>query len=254
MTMGNLTRLTILALLLIPLLGVDGTASDLSIHRATVGEVGPKTKEVSTEELRRILADGSALVLDTRSRSEFEAGHIPGAQSLDAPASTLVSVVDQLVKGDRGRALVLYCNGPFCQASKRTGDQLSAAGFTNVRRYQLGMPIWRALGGPTEVELGGIVRIWGRDQTAVFIDARGSEAFAKGSLSGAINAPVDDLASGKLKKVPLPEDDFNRRVVLFGEDRAQARKLAEMLLTRPWHNVSYFPGLFETLRSHLKDQ
>jgi hypothetical protein len=46
------------------------------------------------------------------------------------------------------------------------------------------------------------------------------------------------------RKTPLPEDDFNRRIVLFGRDGAQARQLAEVLSKRLWHNVAYFPGSF----------
>ena len=42
---------------------------------------------------------------------------------------------------------MLYCNGPYCGKSKRLSADLAAAGYTNVRRYQLGIPIWRALGG-----------------------------------------------------------------------------------------------------------
>jgi rhodanese-related sulfurtransferase len=121
-----------------------------------------------------------------------------------------------------------------------------------VRRYQLGMPIWRALGGPTEIELEGVVRIYKVDQTAVFFDARSAEEFAKGSLPGAHNVPADKLSSGALKMAPLPENDFNTRIVLFGRDAAQARALADALSTRPWHNVTYFPGTFETLRSAIK--
>ena len=64
--------------------------------------------------------------------------------------------------------------------------------------------------------------------------------------------PADEFAAGKLKNLPFPEDDFNRRIVLFGSDTAQARKLANTLSKRPWHNVAYFPGSFETLASALK--
>lgn len=123
-----------------------------------------------------------------------------------------------------------------------------------MRRYQLGIPIWRALGGPTEIELSGIARIFKADQTAVFLDGRSSDEFAKGSLAGAHSVPADELAAGKLAKIPLPEDDFNRRVVLFGRDPAQARKIAEVLSKRPWHNVAYFPGSFETLAAAMKDK
>src|SRR6266513_536330 len=66
-------------------------------------------------------------------------------------AGMMTLAIIGMVSGDKSKALVLYCNGPFCQASKRVSEQLVAGGFTNVRRYQLGIPIWRALGGPTEI-------------------------------------------------------------------------------------------------------
>ena len=112
-----------------------------SIYQATLAESNEKTHEVSTEQVRRILADGSAGVLDSRKHSEYVAGHIPGARNVDAPPSEYVAAVERLVGGDKGKALVLYCNGPLCQASKRISEQLVAAGFINVRRYQLGIPI-----------------------------------------------------------------------------------------------------------------
>jgi hypothetical protein len=52
----------------------------------------------------------------------------------------------------------------------------------------------------------------------------------------------------------MPEDDFNRRIVLFGRDGAQARKLADVLSKRPWHNVSYYSGSYEELAKELKDK
>jgi rhodanese-related sulfurtransferase len=221
------------------------------IDQATIGEPNPKTPEISTEDIRRILADGSAIVLDSRKRSEYVAGHIAGAQNVapeaGTPQSTYAAAVEHLVGGDKGKALVLYCNGPHCQASRQLSDQLVTAGFTNVRRYQLGIPVWRALSGPVEIELEGIVRIFGIDKTAVFFDARDAEAFAKGTLPGAHNVPVDQLGAGGLEKAPFPRDDFNTRVVLFGRDAVQARKLADLIGKTPYQNVSYFPGTFDTL-------
>jgi rhodanese-related sulfurtransferase len=238
-------------------LGASAASADgagPSIHQATLAEANQDTAEVSEGELRNILAAHSALVLDTRSHAEFVAGHIPGARNLAVAPSQVAAAVERLANGDKGQPIVLYCNGPFCQASRRTGSALVAAGFTNVRRFQLGMPIWRALGGPTEVELEGIVRVSGRDRTAVFVDARAEELFARGTVPGARNLPVAQYASGALKKAPLPEDDFNTRIVLFGEDATQARALAEALSKRPWHNVMYFPGSYEELRSALTKQ
>jgi rhodanese-related sulfurtransferase len=234
-------------------------AQACNIQQAMLIEPGAKTGAVNTEELRRILADGSATVIDARSRAEFDAGHIPGARVLDEPSGDQIAAVERLTKGDKSAALVVYCNGPYCQASRRLADQLVAAGFTNVRRYQLGMPVWRALGGPTVIELNGIARIFKADRTAVFIDARPAEDFAKGSLPGARNLTTESLdetlkqmMSGKLTNPPLPLDDFDRRVVLFGRDGAQVLRLAKAMSNRPWYNVMYFPGKYEDLAAGLQ--
>lgn len=249
---GHLAHLVAMATIAFGLAAVDAAAQTIGVNQATLAESNQKTPEVSTDELRRILSDGSALVLDTRTREEFDAGHIPGARRIDAPSGDRVEAVEQLAKANKAAALVLYCNGPYCQASRQLAAQLVEAGFTNVRRYQLGIPVWRALGGPTAIELGGILRIHGVDQTAVFFDGRSAQEFAKGSLQGAHNVPADELVEGRLKKIPLPEDDFNRRIVLFGRDAAQARTLADVLSKRPWHNVTYYPGSFETLVAALR--
>lgn len=227
------------------------SAHGASIDHAILGEPDQKTAEISTDHMRRILSDGSATVLDTRRRAEFDAGHIPRARHLDVAPDELVAAVSGLVNGNKDAALVLYCNGPYCQRSRQLADQLAAAGFRNVRRYQLGIPIWRALGGPTEIELDGIVRIFNEDRTAVFIDGRSPHEFARGSLAGACNAQVQTFLPGILNQNPMPKDDFNRRVILFGRDAAQARALADALRTRPWHNVAYFAGSYEALAAAL---
>jgi rhodanese-related sulfurtransferase len=233
-------------------------AQDADIMQATYAEPNQKTPQVSTEQVRRILADGSAIIIDTRPRVQFEAGHIPGAHHVDGTPADQVVAVERLVNGNKNAALVLYCNGPFCQASRRFAEQLVAANFSNVRRYQVGIPVWRALGGPTAIELPAITRIFGVDRTAVFIDARSAEEFAKGTIPGAHNVTLDTLVatqkkmmSGQFKDPPLPLDDFNRRIILVGQDGAQARKLADAMSKRPWHNVAYFPGRFEALAASL---
>jgi rhodanese-related sulfurtransferase len=218
-----------------------------SIYQATLAEPGQKTEEVSTEQVRAILADGSAILLDARPHQEFVNGHLPGAKYLDGPASGHVAAAEALVGGDKSKALVLYCNGPFCQASRRLADQLVGAGFTNVRRYQLGIPVWRALGGPTAIELDGVMRVLKSDRTAVFFDARSADQFAQGTVPGAQNIPPDKQSPAGMKGIRMPEDDFNTRIILFGRDGEQARALAAVFSKRPWHNVMYFTGSYDDL-------
>ncbi len=70
-------------------------------------------------------------------------------------------------------------------------------------------------------------------------------------MSSATNS-LDDVLTGKLKKIPLPEDDFNRRVILFGGNSTQARQFADLLSKRPWHNVSYSAGNYDALADALR--
>src|SRR5579871_624307 len=235
---------------IITVVAIDAAvAQGSTIFQATIGESGQKTPEASTEDVLRALADGSAVVLDARKRSEYVAGHIAGAKNVvgepGASPAAVVAAVEQLLGGDKSKALLLYCNGPHCGASRQLGAQLAAAGFTNVRRYQLGIPMWRTLSGPVEIELEGVQRIFGVDRTAVFFDARDPDEYAKGSLAGAHNVPVDK--PGAVAKAPLPRDDFNTRVILFGRDAAQARRLADAIGKTPYQNVSYFPGTYDAL-------
>ncbi len=224
-------------------------AQSTGILGATIGETGQKTPEVSTEYVRKIISDGSSLLIDARPHAEFVNGHIPTAHNPNGSPSDVVHEVEALTGGNKSKELVLYCNGPFCQASRRMADRLVEAGFTNVHRYQLGMPVWRALGGPTQLEPEGAARIHKNDQTAVFLDARSAEEFAKGSLPRAQNLTAAQAPTVQGK--PMPLDDFNSRVVVFGRDASEAKALADALSKRPWHNVAFVAASFSDLSTAI---
>jgi hypothetical protein len=59
------------------------------------------------------------------------------------------------------------------------------------------------------------------------------------------------MMSGKLTDAPLPLDDFNRRIVLFGRDGAHVLGLANAMSKRAWTNVTYFPGSYADLAAAL---
>ena len=238
-----------------------------NIFQATLGESGQRTAEVSTEQLRRILADQSAVVLDTRPFREFAISHIPGARNVAAkpgvPMSAYVSDVAEigrLIEGKRETPLVLYCNGPYCGKSKRLAEELLTAGYTNVRRYQLGIPVWRALGGLTEIEAEGLRHVVANDPTAVLIDAREVDVFRTGSLPNARSIPRSGVLEGKdvgeVKRAKddgrLPMEDHNTRLIVIGREVTEARYVAEALAREAFHNVAYFRGRFEEAQTVLR--
>ena len=102
--------------------------------------------------------------------------------------------------------------------------------------------------------LDGILRVYKIDQTALFFDARTAADFARVSLPGTHNVPADQLAAGALSKAPMPRDDFNTRIILFGRDRGEARTLADAIGKTAMQNVSYFPGAFDALAAAVKTQ
>jgi rhodanese-related sulfurtransferase len=243
--------ISIIAALAFTASAVSANGQVSEIAKATLGETSP-TVDISTVEMQRVLKDGSAIVIDTRTIAEFDAGHIPGAQLVERTSKSGVETIRKITGGNKAASLVLYCNGPYCQASRKLASELVAAGYSGVTRYQLGLPVWRALGGgPLAIEQNGIVRVFKGDRTAIFVDTRSKLDFASGTLPDAVNIPADELTAGNLKQLPLPDDDFNRRIVLFDNDGARARKTAEILSTRPWHNVAYFPGSLKELRAAL---
>lgn len=228
------------------------TAGSVCILRSTQGEPQSPTPQVTTEEMRRILDEGGAVLIDSRPRDQFASGHIPGAICLGVEPEQQVEAVRRVVDGDNSASIVIYCNGPHCKQSRRLGKELAAAGFTGVRRYQLGISVWRALGGPTAVDPSWIAGVAENDRTAILLDVRSKAEFEAGTLPRAASAPLDDVVSGALAKFGMPGDDFNRRVIVFGRNAAEARKLAAFVRDRPWANVSYADCAYADLAKALR--
>lgn len=223
------------------------------IMKATLAQT-EKTAEVSTDELRRILVDKSATVFDARPHMEYATSHIPGALNVapkaGVPMSLYVSDVNEIgriLKEDKAAAIVLYCNGPFCGKSKRLAEELTAAGYANVRRYQLGAPVWRALVGFMQIEPDGIRYVRESDRTAVFFDARSADEFAAGTLANARHLPKSEVVRAK-DDGRLPMEDHNTRIIVFGKDAAEARAAAEEIAKNAFHNVSFYAGLLNELK------
>lgn len=239
--------------------GVHQGARCASVTAATLEEPDVATPNISTEEMERIIASGTAVVLDARPRLEWAVSHIPTALNVGATIGTSLSEyvsdvaeIERLTNGDRQKPLVLYCNGPHCGKSKRLASELIAAGFTSVRRYQLGAPVWRALGRPMVVEAEAVPYILHRDRTAVVIDARDPAEFSLGSVATAVNIPRSLVAArkgaGELKAAKddgrLPMHDHNTRIIVVGRNGQQARELAEAISREAFHNVVFFDGTY----------
>ena len=217
-----------------------------TVYNTTVGETNPITPEITTEQLKKILAEHSGPVLDVRFPQEFAIAHIPG--SINVYEKEVETITQRFP--DKATSIVLYCNGPFCGKSKRVSAELVKRGYTNVKRYQLGLPVWRALGNTVQTDSAGIQYVTASDKTAVFVDARSHAEFEQGSMPGAVNILAGEAEqANEPTDGRLPHKDKGTRVIVFATDPKDARKVAEEIAKKAYWNSSYFGGTTDELRT-----
>jgi rhodanese-related sulfurtransferase len=216
----------------------------LTVFQTTLEEPGQATKEISTETLLNILATRSEPVFDVRFAKEYAIAHIAGTINI------YEKEVERIVElyPDRSQPMILYCNGPSCGKSKRTSESLVALGYTNVRRYQLGMPVWRALSQTVQTDMLGFDYIVRGDHTAVLVDARTPAEFSTATIPGAVNVQKGEATAAN-DDGRLPLQDKGTRVVVFGNTLEQARVVAAEVAKKAYWNSSYFGGTFVDLET-----
>jgi rhodanese-related sulfurtransferase len=119
--------------ILLPLSSMAQGAFDLmlkGIYKETV-------PLISADSAQKVLNNAQALFLDTRSSDEYQVSHIEGAQFVDYDSFDMSEMVDI----PRDSAIVVYCSVGY--RSERIGEQLLAAGFTNVSNLYGGIFEWK---------------------------------------------------------------------------------------------------------------
>jgi rhodanese-related sulfurtransferase len=85
------------------------------------------------------------VIVDVRTRREYDRGHVPGA--IHIPFYALITRADD-VPGPRDETIVVYCeHGPRAGVAKLA---LRLAGFTDVRYLDGHMSGWKERGLPIE--------------------------------------------------------------------------------------------------------
>ena len=233
----------ILLLMTTPAIRSVPAQTRVTVNQTTLEELNQLTPEISTEELKKILESNSEPLLDVRSATEYAIAHIPGSINVYEKE---IERVRQLFP-DKAAQFILYCNGPFCGKSKRLSEQLVKVGYTKVRRYQLGLPVWRALGNTVQTDLEGFRYVIAKDKTAVYVDARSILDFQKETLPGAVNIQPREAEKAN-EDGRLPYRDKGTRVIVFANSAADARRVAEEIAKKAYWNSSYFGGRFADLK------
>ena len=104
------------------------------------GSGGAGDRDLTREELERLVEDRAVTLIDVRPSSEYEFGHLPGAVSV--PLETLESAISDL---PRRVPVVAYCRGPYCKMAAKAVDRLEEAGF-EAARFSDGVVEWKGAG------------------------------------------------------------------------------------------------------------
>ena len=104
-------------------------------------------KTITRPELERAINDGEVTVVETLRDEHYAQGHLPGA--IHIHFEDVRSRAPELLP-DKDAPIVTYCSNTACRNSEIAANQLSAMGYTNVRKYAQGKQDWQEAGLPLE--------------------------------------------------------------------------------------------------------
>lgn len=109
---------------------------------ATVGSYfeSPMVPEDEIPEVLEEVRRGDAVLIDTRPRHEYDAGHVADAKSV--PITEISNLSAELPTDKR---IVAYCRGPYCTFADTAVRALRGKGFEAVR-VDLGISDFRRIG------------------------------------------------------------------------------------------------------------
>ena len=117
----------------------DSVAIALWLAALVACSPGPAQSSISQAELADRMGTRSApLIIDVRTRSEFDSGHIPGAVNI--PHTELSSRLGE-VEAESDQEIVVYCEGGG--RSMAAAFALRGAGFSTVLHLEGDMRAWR---------------------------------------------------------------------------------------------------------------
>jgi phage shock protein E len=135
---------TILPILCL-LLGANLPLSADEAKPAATATAPAAVKNVTPDEVEKLVAEKKATVLDIRTPAEFAAGHIAGAVNVDFLGGDFDAKLGAL---DKSKTYVVHCASGG--RSGRSLPKLEAAKFGGLLHMNGGFKAWTAAGKPVE--------------------------------------------------------------------------------------------------------
>ena len=109
--------------------------------------------DVDREEMQKVSATKSTLILDARPEIFYRLGHIPSALSLPRDDfENRYQVLQGTLTSHRDKALIVYCSSSDCHDSQMVAEALQKLGYPHVRIFRGGWSDWGSASLPEEKE------------------------------------------------------------------------------------------------------
>jgi len=102
--------------------------------------------EIRRKDLKTLVAQGRAQLIEVLPASEYKKEHLP--QAINIPLGNLTAEATKPLRKDM--AVIVYCADFQCDLSARAAWRLESMGFQEVYRYTPGKADWLAAGWETE--------------------------------------------------------------------------------------------------------
>ncbi len=114
-------------------------ASSTSIAKATQCTNYDKFSDINMIEMKTIVAEKSATIIDVNSDESFKESRIPGAIHYASNKENFAKVLPK----DKDALVVAYCGGKMCTAWQRAAQAACEMGYTNIRHFSEGITGWK---------------------------------------------------------------------------------------------------------------
>ncbi len=109
---------------------------------AYAGEFG----DISVNEVNKLAASKSAVIIDVNGDESYKAGHVPGALNFAAIKDDLGASLPK----KKDALIIAYCGSPKCGAYLKAAKAAQKLGYTNIKHMSAGISGWKAAGMKTE--------------------------------------------------------------------------------------------------------
>ena len=213
-----------------------------------------KAPSISAENLLKKIRDGSRLfIIDTRSDSEFNKGHIVSSVNLESQkinSQKLKSL--EISKTDD---IVIVNQGDNLSETAILANQLVDLGFVNAKYLEGGISAWRnrgfslISGGESEIDKSKVKQINAgqlkeelKDSPDLiqFIDVRDRKEYKREHIAKALCIPLEEIERNQDKISVV------KKVVVYGKNNSDSSKAAVILFDLNFFNVYVLEGGLES--------